>query len=349
MHPRWSLISVSLGFILLVSSAPLIPQPRDEGSCPVPFPRLESQRLTEDDGWGTGAAFWNFLSIEDEKSGGTPAFSAKGVHSGQAFLFNHTSLQNNSADILSLESADLHSFHRYRVIDSTVYPWNTIGRIFFQRFKGDKGGWCTGTLVGRSTMLTASHCFPWGYGSYRWMRFIPGYGYGNQSEPFGGSHVSQCRGIRNTHNVTGVDYVICQLCEPLGDTVGWMGTRWWDNDSKYLHRPWFSSGYPVNTGHGQVQIFLTNLTLDNVDPHRDLGVELESQVFASPGWSGGPLWGYIDGQPSVVGVCSGAEKSCSEQPGGCYMGNDNEPYHDVSAGGKLMVELVDYGKTHWDA
>ena len=30
--------------------------------------------------------------------------------------------------------------------------------------------------------------------------------------------------------------------------------------------------------------------------------------FTDHGWSGGPLWGFIDGGPRVIGVASGREK-----------------------------------------
>ncbi|KAL2221013.1 trypsin-like cysteine/serine peptidase domain-containing protein [Thermoascus aurantiacus ATCC 26904] len=238
-------------------------------------------------------------------------------------------------------------YYRDQVLNYRSYPWSTIGRLFFERFAGS-GGWCTAALVGRNLILTASHCFPWGFGPGRWMRFVPAYS--NGTEPYGGSYVSQCRGVKNTFNVTGIDYIICHLCDPLGEVAGWMGTQWWSEPEDYIGRPWRSSGYPADSFQGNTQMLLSNVNLTEVEFHSDKGKELESDIFASPGWSGGPMWGYIDGAPKIVGVCSGSEKDCSEQVKGCYGiegVKDIDTFHDVSAGGRLMTDLTIYGMTHW--
>ncbi|KAI5301386.1 hypothetical protein KEM56_001785, partial [Ascosphaera pollenicola] len=121
------------------------------------------------------------------------------------------------------------AYYREEVFNVEDYPWSTIGRLFFSRFEGDRGGWCTATMVGSNLIVTASHCYPWGYGRDNWMRFVPGFG--NGTEPFGSSYVARCRGIRNAVNVTGTDYVVCELCQHLGQKTGWMGTQWWSRDA----------------------------------------------------------------------------------------------------------------------
>ncbi|KAM5455714.1 hypothetical protein MaudCBS49596_001615 [Microsporum audouinii] len=345
MYFLWPLVTLLLTHDFLVTAlSPL--EPRD-GLCGKAFPHLKSEKLTVDDKWNLDEVIWGIDGIQETEYGGTAGFDPN--NSGESSISTPSlpSFVNYSTDILPV-AVEESPFDQFHVTATLRYPWSTIGRIFFRRFRGDKGGWCTGTLVGKNLLLTASHCFPWNYSPRRWMRFVPGFGHGKRhAEPFGSSYISQCRGVKNTLNVTGIDYVICRLCEPLGERVGWMGTAWWKDTQTYVNRSWLSSGYPVEPLKGMAQMLVTNLTLDGIDPHGEIGVELESKVFASPGWSGGPLWGYIDGQPTIVGVCSGGERSCSEQPGGCFMANRSDPYHDVSAGGKLMTELVRYGKTHW--
>lgn len=348
MHLIWPLVTLFLLQDSLVTA--VIPlEPKGGGLCGKAFPDLRAEGLTVDEKWNLipGDATWEFEGIQESEYGGTLGFSPNTSKESNTTAPYHFDIKSYGTDI-ALVSIEGSPFDQFRVTATIGYPWSTIGRIFFRRFRGDKGGWCTGTLVGKNLLLTASHCFPWNYGARRWMRFVPGFGHGKtQAEPFGSSYVSQCRGVKNTLNVTGLDYVICKLCEPLGERAGWMGTAWWKDTQAYVKGPWLSSGYPTEPFKGMTQMLVTNLTLDGVDPHGEIGVELESKVFASAGWSGGPMWEYIDGRPTIVGICSGGERSCSEQPGGCFMANLSDPYHDVSAGGKLMTELVRYGQKHW--
>lgn len=182
------------------------------------------------------------------------------------------------------------------------------------------------------------------------MVFMPGYNVGQ--EPFGEVAVSRCRGVPNVINVTGADYVVCRLCAPLGDVTGWFGTQWWDPHSlgyEYTARRWQSSGYPTDLPFsGHAQMLQGGLAITGLTPVGIGALKLKSTVFASAGWSGGPLWGAVDGEPRVVGVTSGGERDCRESESGACDGLDQvDDYHDVTAGGQLMTELVEYGQRRW--
>lgn len=296
----------------------------------------------------TVIAPYHNLIATDSYSGGTDGFIPDDLFvesDGRTALW-----KAKDAERLSFMDPDRTGlYYRERVLNTNSYPWSTIGRLVFKKYERDRGGWCTASLVGRNTILTASHCYPWGYRSGRWMRFVPGYN--NGSEPYGGSYVTKCRGVKNTFNVTGIDYIVCSLCEPLGEKAGWMGTQWWDDSAEYMNKSWRSSGYPSDSFRGQVQMLLSNINLTDVDLHADKGKELESKIFASLGWSGGPMWNIIGGVPKLVGVCSGSEKDCSERVQGCYGLEgvlDVDTFHDVSAGGRLMTDLTMYALTNWD-
>jgi V8-like Glu-specific endopeptidase len=228
---------------------------------------------------------------------------------------------------------------RSELMMEQMWPWCTVGKIFVGKDEDYANPmWVgSGVLVGPNLLLTASHVAPWNSSNW-WMRFVPAYR--NGSSPFGFSYVQSYRGVRNTDSVTGLDYVICKLYTRLGDTVGWMGSQSWSDDAPYLDGRWTSVGYPVDASGGQVPMAELDLKLDDIDDESSDGKELESYVFSTGGWSGGPMWGWINDQPRVVGVMSGFEEEFSFWD---FFTAD----HSVSAGGGHMVDLVKYGWSNW--
>jgi V8-like Glu-specific endopeptidase len=218
------------------------------------------------------------------------------------------------------------------------YPWRTVGKVYVgQNLNFDSWIWSgSGVLVGPNLLLTASHVLPWGRSGW-WMRFIPAYNFG--AEPFGSSYVAQCRGVINTDDVTGLDFAICRLYTRLGDTIGWMGSYASTDDDAYEDRRWTSVGYPGDTQGGQVPTVEENVEIVDIDGDGD-GKELESGVYGSKGWSGGPLWGFIGGDAKVVGVMSGKEEEFD-------FFSFFTATHTVNAGGFAMVNLVKYGHANW--
>jgi hypothetical protein len=228
------------------------------------------------------------------------------------------------------------------VSDPSLYPWCTVGKIFVGwNLNFSSPVWTgTGVLVGPNTILTASHVAPWDKPGW-WMRFVPAYD--NGAEPFGSSYVSQFWGYKNTDNVVGDDYVVCHLYNPLGRTVGWMGSQSYGNNNDYKARQWTSVGYPGDSLNGQVPMVQFDVSVDDVDNDQG-GEKLETNdLFASPGWSGGPLWGFLGADvasdPRVVGVMSGYERET-------FLWWTLEQ-DDVSAGGSPMVGLVIYSEVNW--
>lgn len=65
------------------------------------------------------------------------------------------------------------------------------------------------------------------------------------------------------------------------------------------------------------------------------GIELETVIYTTGGWSGGPLWFFSGSDPIVVGVLSGEET------------DGLDPRRDVYAGYRAMVELVQFDHDHW--
>jgi hypothetical protein len=98
-----------------------------------------------------------------------------------------------------------------------------------------------------------------------------------------------------------------------------------------------SAGYPsFNDNVPTVEILARIRDVDGSHYER----ELETKNFAGPGWSGGPLFGYVGftGDTRFVGVCSGQESFDSFLP----------PYQQcVWAGGQRFVNLAEWSVQNW--
>jgi hypothetical protein len=213
------------------------------------------------------------------------------------------------------------------------WPWRTIGKVQtgpatdFTSITGTG----TGVIVGPNLMLTASHVAPWNGG---WMRFIPAYRDGIGDPRFGSSYVNRFRGIRAQSSPNGYDYVICRLSTPIGNNTGWMGWQVWGSEEPYYDGTWFMNGYPGTFFGGERLAVEFPISIDDID-NDDPGRELEFGFYPVGGWSGGPFWGYIGGDPRVIGVVSGWE----------YDGFD--PLRTVIAAGGKLAELIRYGWDNW--
>jgi V8-like Glu-specific endopeptidase len=212
------------------------------------------------------------------------------------------------------------------------YPWSAIGKVFINRASGDrKMG--SGVLVGPNLLLTASHAMPWGT-SDSTIQFLPNYLLG-ANPSFGDAWVERWWGVANSDSVTGLDYVICKLNWRIGDRTGWLGSEWHSDEDWYYDNPWISVGYPAaSPSGGEAASLEMPVSVEDIDNDSD-GLEIETDNFNSGGWSGGPLWGWSDGQPRVIGICSGLEKDFLD------------PTRGVFAGGEHLVNLVKYGWANW--
>jgi hypothetical protein len=213
------------------------------------------------------------------------------------------------------------------------YPWCTIGRVETTR-PGAAPRHGSGVLVGPNLLLTASHVMPWGSEDAS-VRFIPAYR-GGVDPRFGDAYVERYRGVRYDFSgeTSGTDYVICRLNTAIGARTGWMGSQSWGDEDRYHDGLWFSSGYPLSFIGGQLPAAELWIPIEDIDDDDD-GLQLETDEFTSEGWSGGPLWGWIGGEPRVIGICSGVDWDWPD------------PKRSMFAGGALMVDLVKHGIANW--
>lgn len=226
--------------------------------------------------------------------------------------------------------------NRTEFMDSS-YPWGTIGRVF-----ASDGFYGSGTLIGPRLMVTAGHVVPWGHvaaGSWS-MRFVPAY-YNGQSLHGAGveSWVSDVQGFNTSGSVTGYDWAVCRLYEPLGNSLGYLGYNGWDSsweDQGF----WTNVGYQGDLSGGERPTYQTAIPVFDTDSDSNGGLELEHRGDTFGGNSGGPFFAAWGSDFRLVGVHSGYEEDALVIPPFSEAGN-------VAASGSGFTNLCAWGRTNW--
>lgn len=214
------------------------------------------------------------------------------------------------------------------------YPWRVVGRLFvWNNAAAPNFAWSgSAALVGRNVILTASHMLPWSSGSNWKALFVPGYYDG--ASVYGAnaaSWVTAGQGYRNFSQ--GDDMAVLRLAQPLGDWLGYFGYKTYNDDWEDGNY-WSMAGYPSDIAGAQRPS--ANYWFPVIDDDNDgAGVELEYQVDTNSGNSGGPVFGWWDGKPYVIGTHSGGED------------NFGEPRQNVAAGGSALSSLIAWARSNW--
>jgi V8-like Glu-specific endopeptidase len=190
------------------------------------------------------------------------------------------------------------------VFQDTTYPWSTVGLVQTNRGSG------SGVMIGPRHLLTVSHVIDWtapaGFAA-DWVRFTPSFFDGNA--PFGESYgvhiywyVQEDGDGFITGNEGNFDYVVVVLDRRLGETTGWMGARGYDDDWDTLDA-WSHMGYPGDLNSGQRPSWQGGFRVDGTDAAAQ-SILHQADVF--PGQSGGPMFGFWDGDvgPRAIAVQS---------------------------------------------
>lgn len=219
------------------------------------------------------------------------------------------------------------------------WPWGLVGKIF------TSGGWVgSGALIGPRLVATAGHVVPWGSGPW-WMRFVPAFFDGNSLHGAGfESYVSDARGYDTGGDVTGYDYAVLRLYQPLGSWLGYFGfngySSSWEDDPY-----WTVLGYPGAVASGQRPSYQNGVSTFDDDSDANGGRELETKADMTPGNSGGPMFGWWSGDPRLVGVVSGEETDWT--PGFWPWEWGDTERGNVVAGGSGFTNLMAWGRSNW--
>lgn len=224
------------------------------------------------------------------------------------------------------------------------YPWRCAGRLLIWNKPGanfpelpDATG--TATLVGPNMVVTSSHMIPKNLSSWTGI-FMPGLFDTKMSFNLA-SWVKTWRQYLPYDQ--GSDLAILRLYTPIGEQLGWFGSKTYNSswqDGNY----WTRIGYapiPAKGSDGRrpnrVQYFPI------IDDDDSYGVELEYRSDATPGDSGGPVFGWWNGSPYLVGVHSGGETEF-DFAGWANLFTVN---NNVAAGGPALPDLINWGWANW--
>lgn len=220
-----------------------------------------------------------------------------------------------------------------------AWPWGLVGKVF------TSGGWVgSAALIGPRLIATAGHVVPWGDESW-WMRFVPAFYNGASLHGVGvESYVSDARGYSVSGRPAGYDWAVCRLYQPLGNWLGYFGyngySSSWEDDPY-----WTILGYPTAVASGQRPSWQGSVSSFDSDSDSNGGLEIETEADITGGNSGGPMFGWWNGDPRLIGVVSGEEEDWSPgfwpwEWGGVERGN-------VIAGGSGFTNLMAWGRTNW--
>jgi V8-like Glu-specific endopeptidase len=222
-----------------------------------------------------------------------------------------------------------------------TYPWTLTGRIFtYTSWPSPNWAWSgSGVLVGPRHVLTAGHVIPWN--SPNWaMLFVPGYWNGASALGAGASsYVSDSHGWNTNNTVAAHDMAVVRLYEPLGNQLGWMGTKTYDSGWQGGNY-WTITGYPGAIAAAERPSYQSGIPVLDDDNDGD-AKELEHHGDVTEGDSGGPIFGIWGTTPYAIGTTSGGETIS----GGIFGIGDED--NNIEAGGKAMVDLVQWALNNW--
>jgi hypothetical protein len=206
-----------------------------------------------------------------------------------------------------------------RAYYDTRYPWRCLCRVQTAQGSG------SGVMIGPRHVLTASHAVDWTPG---WLTVavlqenLTPLDTGNAVLAYASSQIGP-GSISDSDSDE--DYAVLVLDKRLGETYGWFGCRTYDSAWDDETSAWRNLGYPGDRGWGATTpVYQRDFFLNELGADYGSARLIRSDTFDNwPGQSGGPVFGFWEDGPYVVGVVSG----------------QGSEYNYIS-GGSLLTSLV---------
>lgn len=233
----------------------------------------------------------------------------------------------------------------------TFFPYTAVCKLEAWNLNAggtwvNSGSYASGFLVGRRTLMTSGHAFDdsaLSSGTFA-IKVIPAC-WANASV-FGPGMITWVQRRIRWHSDSGNDLQLCQLADPVGDSLGYFGARVYDSsweDAAY----WTMAGFPYDRSKFAMSV-QHGIRVRDDDDGDDIELagathdttQIENDADEASGASGSPLfawWG--DDNPCAIGVHSGYELDWTA------FGSER---WSCAAGGDGFVEIVRWGRQNWD-
>lgn len=201
----------------------------------------------------------------------------------------------------------------------TSYPWGAFGRC------ETNFGPFSGVMIGPRHILTCNHGVDWtpppGYDA-DWLTFTPSYYDGD--DPFGSTYATHVYVVQKDDNdgfsngdEGSYDYAVLVLNDRIGERTGWLGARRY-TDNWDTNPNWWHIGYPWDLSSSTRPTYQRGITINGDDNQDDAHEAIYHQADVYPGQSGGPFFGFWDGDvgPRAVAVQSWQSDDTNGASGG---------------------------------
>eukprot|EP01026_Neomeris_dumetosa_P006031 TRINITY_DN1186_c1_g1_i1.p1 TRINITY_DN1186_c1_g1~~TRINITY_DN1186_c1_g1_i1.p1 ORF type:complete len:327 (+),score=22.16 TRINITY_DN1186_c1_g1_i1:141-1121(+) len=189
---------------------------------------------------------------------------------------------------------------RQYVVDTTRYPYRTIGRLVYQC--GSSYYTCTATLVGPRTIITAAHCIVWEEYRRSCSNFMFSPGQQQSYKPFGTFgvvSVSYSSKYLDNPNSDNFDFGVLTLDTDIGSLIGWMTFGY---DCSDVVQDLLTAGYPADLDESSSTMYYDDCYNQGVDACYS-GYTFKHTCDTSGGQSGSPMFTYDEeGDPVIRGV-----------------------------------------------